>query len=74
MRIALAANITRRVLEMFLEDKMTKQKLTYFGHVLRANSLKRTMPGVVSGKRKEGRPKTRWLDTIKGDTKMHIKN
>ena len=49
-------------------------KLTYFGHVMRASSLEKEMLlGMVSGKRKQGGPKTRWLDTIKSDTGMTIK-
>ena len=60
--------------EMSLEGKITRLKLTYFGRVTRASSLEKEMLlGMVSGERKQGRPKTRWLDTIKNDTGMNIK-
>ena len=49
--------------------KITKQKLTHFGHVMRVNSLEKAiMLGMVSGKRRRGRPKTHWLNSIKDDT------
>ena len=36
---------------------------------MRTNSLEKAiMLGMVSGKRRRGRPKTRWIDTIKNDT------
>ena len=58
---------------MSLEGRIVRQKLTYFGHVMRTNSLKKAMMlGMVSGKRGRGKPKTRWLDTIKTDTEMTI--
>ena len=60
--------------EMSLEGEITRLKLTYFGRVMRASSLEKEMLlGMVSGKRKQGGPKTRWLDTIKNDTGMNIK-
>ena len=80
LRIPWTARVTNRAVlerispEMSLEGKITRQKLTYFGHVMRANSLEKAMlMGMVSGKRKQGRPKTRWLDTVKADTDMNIK-
>ena len=56
-----------------LEGKITKQRLSYFGHVMRAQSLETAiMLGFVSGSRRRGRQRTRWLDTVKADTNMQI--
>ena len=45
---------------------MLKLKLQYFGHLMgRANSLEKTlMLGKTEGKRRKGRQKMRWLDSI----------
>ena len=45
---------------------MLELKLQYFGHLRqRANSLEKTlMLGKIEGKRRRGRQKMRWLDTI----------
>lgn len=52
-----------------LEPKITKQRLSYFGDVMRANSLETSiMLGRVSGKRGSGRQQARWLDAVKIDT------
>lgn len=57
----------------FLLDKMAKQKLTYFGHVMRAMGMEKiVMLGVMEGKRGKGRPKKRWLDDIKEWTDMEM--
>lgn len=41
--------------------------------ILIEDSLEKpVMLGIVSGTRRRGRPRTRWLDTIKTDTKMNI--
>ena len=57
-----------------LEAKITRLRLTYFGHVKRANSLEKLiMLGMISRIRRRGQPRTRWLDTIKVDTTMNIK-
>ena len=41
-------------------------KLQYFGHVIRrADSLEKTLIlGKIEGRRRKGRQKTRWLDSI----------
>uniref|UniRef100_A0A914X2B8 Reverse transcriptase domain-containing protein n=1 Tax=Plectus sambesii TaxID=2011161 RepID=A0A914X2B8_9BILA len=58
-----------------LEGKITKQQLSYFGHIMRANSLETAlMLSKVSGLRRRGRQRTRWLDTIKADTNMNMKD
>ena len=49
-----------------LEGLMLKLKLQYFGHLmLRVDSLEKTlMLGVIGGRRKRGRQRMRWLDSI----------
>ena len=49
-----------------LEGMMLKLKLQYFGHLLqRVDSLERTlMLGGIGGRRRRGRPRMRWLDSI----------
>ena len=49
-----------------LEGMMLKMKLQYFGHLTRrVDSLEKTlMLGGIGGKRRRGRPRTRWLDGI----------
>ena len=48
------------------EGLMLKQKLQYFGHLMRrADSLEKTlMLGKINGKRRRGRQRIRWLDGI----------
>ena len=45
---------------------MLKQKLQYFGHLMRrADSLEKTlMLGGIGGRRRRGRQRMRWLDGI----------
>ena len=49
-----------------LEEMMLKLKLQYFGHLMqRVDSLKKTlMLGGIGGRRRQGRPRMRWLDGI----------
>ena len=48
-----------------------KRKLRWLGHVSRSSSLAKTiLQGTVKGKRKRGRQKKRWEDTIKEWTGM----
>ena len=48
-----------------LEGLMLKLKLQYFGHLMRTDSLEKTlMLGGIRGRRKRGRQKMRWLDGI----------
>jgi exonuclease III len=60
--------------ECSLEASMVKLKLSYFGHIMRRqDSLeKEIMLGMVGGKRRRGRQKERWTDTIKEDTNLTI--
>ena len=52
--------------EYSLEGLMLKLKLQYFGHlILRASSLEKTlMVEKTEGKRRKGRQRMRWLDSI----------
>ena len=44
---------------------MPKLKLQYFGHLMRVDSLEKTlMVGGIEGRRRRGRPRMRWLDGI----------
>ena len=46
---------------------VTKAALSYFGHVVRAGGMEDdVMLGRMNGARKRGRPRQRWLDTLKG--------
>ena len=49
-----------------LEGMMLKLKLQYFGHLMwRVDSLEKTlMLGGIEGRRKRGRQRMRWLDSI----------
>ena len=50
---------------MSLEGMMLKLKLQYFGHVIRPDSLEKTlMLGGIKGRRRRGRQRMRWLDGI----------
>ena len=55
-----------------LEGMMLKQKLQYFGHLMRrVDSLEKTlMLGGTAGRRKRGRPRMRWLDGIIMDVSL----
>ena len=48
-----------------LEGMMLKLKLQYFGHLRRVDSLEKTlMLGGIGGRRRRGRQRMRWLDSI----------
>ena len=48
-----------------LEGMMLKLKLQYFGHLMwRVDSEKTLMLGGIGGRRRRGRPRMRWLDSI----------
>jgi hypothetical protein len=57
-----------------LKATILRLKLRYFGHVMRAKgSLERDiMLGQVAGYRREGKPRTRWLDSIKEATGLRL--
>ena len=60
--------------EYSLEELMLKLKLQYFGHLMwRANSLEKTlMLGKIEGKRRRGRQRMRWLDSITDSMDMNL--
>ena len=53
---------------------ITKRRLQYFGHLMRReDSLAKTlMLGKCEGKRRRGRQRTRWLDSVTEATKMNL--
>ena len=53
---------------------MVKLKLQYFGHLMqRDDSLEKTlMLGKVEGKRRRGRQRMRWLDSITDSMDMNL--
>ena len=57
-----------------LEGRMLKLKLQYFGHLMRrVDSLKKTlMLGGIGGRRRRGRQRMRWLDSITDSMDMGL--
>ena len=60
--------------ECSLEGLMLKLKLQYFGHLMwRADSLEKTlMLGKIKGRRRRGRQRMRWLDSITDSMDMSL--
>ena len=61
-------------LECSLEGLMLKLKLQYFGHLMqRADSFEKTlMLGKTEGRRRRGRQRMRWLDSITDSMDMSL--
>ena len=57
-----------------LEGMMLKLKLQYFGHLMqRVDSLEKTlMLGRIGGRRRRGRQRMRWLDSITDSMHMSL--
>ena len=57
-----------------LEEMMLKLKLQYFGYLMgRVDSLEKTlMLGGIGGRRRRGRPRMRWLDSITDSMDMSL--
>ena len=57
-----------------LEGLMLKLKLQYFGHLMqRTDSLEKTlMLGKIEGRRRSGRHRTKWLDSITSSMDMSL--
>ena len=60
--------------EYSLEGLMLKLKLQYFGHLMRrVDSLEKAlMLGKIEGRRRRGRQKMRWLDSITDSMDMNL--
>ena len=60
--------------EYSLEGLMLKLKLQYFGHLMqRTDSLEKTlMLGKIEGRRRRGRLRIRWLDSITDSMDMSL--
>ena len=60
--------------EYLLEGLMLKLKLQSFGHLMqRADSLEKTlMLGGIGGRRRRGRQRMRWLDSITNSMDMNL--
>ena len=60
--------------EYSLEGLMLTLKLQYFGHLMeRADSLEKTlMLGKIEGRRRKGRQRMRWLDSITDSMNMSL--
>ena len=58
-----------------LETTILRLKLQYFGHVMRAKglmSLERDIMLGLAGHRRQGKPRMRWLDSIKEATGLRL--
>jgi len=55
-----------------LHQKVLQQKLSFFGHVVRSEGLERdVMLGMGEGRRGAGRPRRRWIDELREQTRLN---
>lgn len=61
------------ILRQSLLGQITRQKLTYFGHIVRSDGIgKALMTGMGDGTRRRGRPRTRWMDGVLHKMAMNL--
>src|SRR5215469_9241646 len=61
--------------ETFLEAKIVKQKLSFFGHIMRSDAIeKQIMLGKVEGGKRKGRQRMRWMEGIYEATSRTLTN
>ena len=60
--------------ECSLESRILKQKLMYFGHIMRNDTLleKTIMLGKMEGRRRRGKQRMRWIEGVEVATQMHL--
>ena len=59
--------------EYSLDGLMLMLKIQYFGHLMRTDSLEKTlMLGKIGGRRRRGRQRMRWLDSITDSMDMSL--
>ena len=65
--------VSEIISEYLLEGLMLKLKLKYFGHLMRTDSLEKTlMLGKIEGRRRRGQQRMRWLDGITDSMDMSL--
>ena len=59
--------------DLTLQQRAIRQKLMYFGHVMRAEGMEKEMVlACGEGRRIRGRPRTRWMEEIHKRTAMNL--
>ena len=60
-------------LEYLLEGLHAEAETQYFGHLMRSNSLEKTlMLRKIGGRRRKGRQRMRWLDDVTNSMDMNL--
>ena len=56
-----------------VKQTVLRRKLGFFGHVMRSNGLEKDMMlAYREGRRKQGRPRKRWMDEVHETTGMNL--